>query len=32
MAAETSTCLDTLTAADREALIARYGPVAQPAE
>ena len=32
MAAETSTCLDTLTAADRAALFARYGPVAQPAD
>lgn len=30
MAAETSTCLDTLTDADRAALLARYGPVAQP--
>jgi len=32
MAAETSTCLDILTDVDREALRARYGPVAQPAE
>jgi hypothetical protein len=32
MAAETSTCLETLTDADREAVLARYGPVAQPAE
>ena len=32
MAAETSTCLDALTDADLEALFARYGPVAQPAE
>lgn len=32
MAAETSVCLDAPAAADREALLARYGPVAQPAE
>jgi hypothetical protein len=32
MAAETSTCLESLTDADREALLARYGPVAQPAQ
>ena len=32
MAAETSTCLEALTEADREALVARYGPVAQPSE
>lgn len=32
MSAETSTCLDTLTDADREAILARYGPVARPAE
>lgn len=30
MAAETSTCIEELTDADRDALLARYGPVAQP--
>jgi hypothetical protein len=32
MAAETSECLDAPTDADREALLARYGAVVQPAE
>jgi hypothetical protein len=32
MASETSTCLGTLTGADREALRARYGAVVQPPE